>query len=72
MVWPVDDLKISYESKKIFNIMGKWINKTYESLFENGLDKMNISRGKIHEYLGMILDFSEPEEVKITMIPYIE
>ena len=33
---------------------------------------MNISRGKIHKYLGMNLDFSEPVEVNITMIPYIE
>ena len=33
---------------------------------------MMISRGKIHEYLGMTLDFSETGEFKITMIPNIE
>jgi hypothetical protein len=32
---------------------------------------MQISRGKIHEYLGMTLDFTVPGEVKITMIPYV-
>ena len=32
---------------------------------------MKINRGKIHEYLGMTLDFSISGEVKITMTPYI-
>ena len=52
--------------------MAKWLNKTYERLFEDGSGKMKISRGKIHDYLCMTLDFSKPGEVKITMIPYIE
>ena len=33
---------------------------------------MKIYRGKIHVYLGMTLNFSEPVEVKITMILYVE
>ena len=33
---------------------------------------MKISRVKIHEYLGLTLDFSESGEVKIAMISYIE
>ena len=33
---------------------------------------MKIYRGKIHAYLGMTLNFSEPVEVKITMILYVE
>ena len=33
---------------------------------------MKISRGKVHDYLGMNLDFSVPGEVKITMIPYVK
>ena len=35
--------------------MGKW-QKKHESLFEGGLGKMKISRGNIHEYLGVTLD----------------
>ena len=46
--------------------------KNYERIFEDGSGNMKISRGKIHKYLGMTLDFSESGEVKITMIPYIE
>ena len=32
---------------------------------------MRLTRGKIHEYLGMTLDFSVIGEVSITMIPYL-
>ena len=57
MVWYVDDLKVIHESNNIFTKMEKWLNKTYETLFEDGSGNMNISRGNIHEYLGMNLDF---------------
>jgi hypothetical protein len=33
---------------------------------------LNKSRGKVHDYLGMTLDFSKPGEVTITMIDYIK
>jgi hypothetical protein len=32
---------------------------------------MKICRDKIHDYLGMDLDFTVPGQVKITMIPYV-
>ena len=50
----------------------KWPTKTFARIFEGRPGKMKISRGKIHEYLGMALDFLEPGEVKITIIPYFE
>jgi hypothetical protein len=33
---------------------------------------MAISRGKVHTYLGMTLDFTLPGKVKISMFEYIE
>jgi hypothetical protein len=33
---------------------------------------MQVSRGKVHEYLGMTLDFTVEGEVKITMFQYVE
>ena len=33
---------------------------------------LNKSHGKIHDYLGMKLDFSKPGEVTVTMIDYIK
>ncbi len=33
---------------------------------------LTITRGKIHDYLGMLLDYSESGIVKINMIEYIQ
>ena len=33
---------------------------------------MKVSRGKIHDYLGMVIDFSIAGEVKISMDAYIK
>jgi hypothetical protein len=41
-------------------------------VWEGGTGKMKVSRGKIHKYLGMTLDYSVPGQVSITTIPYIE
>jgi hypothetical protein len=51
--------------------MADWLKRTYERLFDDGSGEMKICRGKVHDYLGMNLDFSVPGEVKITMIPYV-
>jgi hypothetical protein len=32
---------------------------------------LNMSRGKVHDYLGMMLDFTKPGSVTVTMIDYI-
>ena len=72
VVWNVDDFKVRHKSKKIFARARKWLKKTYERLFEGVSGNMNISKGNIHYYLGITLDFSEPEEVYIIMIPINE
>ena len=33
---------------------------------------ITVTRGKIHEYLGMTLDYSEKGKVKIKMLKYLE
>jgi hypothetical protein len=33
---------------------------------------MHVSRGLVHEYLGMSLDYTVKGEVKITMVDYLE
>ena len=52
--------------------MEKWLRKTYEHLFKDGSGKMKLCRGKMHDYLGMNLDYIIKGEVNITMIPYIK
>jgi hypothetical protein len=33
---------------------------------------MNVHCGKIHKYMGMSLDFSHPNQCRVTMIDYID
>jgi hypothetical protein len=71
VVWHVDDLKVSHVLATVVTRMADWLKKTYERLFDDGSGKMKICRGKIHEYLGMTLDFTVPGQVRITMLPDI-
>jgi hypothetical protein len=63
----VDDLKISHaDSKTVDDVI---------SLLTQEFGKQNqltVTRGKIHEYLGMRLDFSTPGKLVISMEPYIK
>ena len=43
-----------------------WLNKLY-----GGYGEVKATRGKVHDYLGMTFDFSEPGKVKIDMCDYI-
>ena len=33
---------------------------------------MTVKRGKVHEYLGMTIDYSEPGQAKVTILNYVE
>ena len=72
VVWNVDDLKVSHVDAGVVPRMSVWLQKTYERLFDDGLGAMKLKRGKIHEYLGMQLDFSVLGQVEITMFDYIQ
>jgi hypothetical protein len=72
VVWHVDNLKVSHRKPSILTRMTAWLKSTYERLFDDGSGGMTISRGKIHDYLGMTLDFTVPREVKITTIDYVK
>ena len=72
VVWHVDDLKVSHVNPAVVTQMADWLKKTYQRLFEDGTGEMSIARGKVHECLGMTLDFTVPGEVKITMIPCVK
>ena len=72
VVWHVGDLKVSHVDAGVVTRMSMWLQKTYERLFDDGSGAMKLKRGKIHEYLGMQLDFSVAGQVKITMFDYIQ
>ena len=67
VVWHVDDMKISHKQPEVVSSFMEYIEKKYGSI-----GKVKVTRGKIHEYLGMTLDYSENGKVKIDMTKYIK
>ena len=67
ILWHVDDLKISHVDPKVVDKLLKDINGRFGKEAP-----ISISRGKVHEYLGMTLDYATPGKVKIIMTDYVE
>jgi hypothetical protein len=63
----VDDLKVSHVDPKAVDDFVAWIKEVYENPEKK---KITPSRGKVHDYLGMTLDFSIPGKVKLMMKDY--
>jgi hypothetical protein len=68
----VDDFKLSHRKTKVMDIMTEYLRQEYESIFEDGSGAMLVNRGKIHQYLGMALDYTVRGQVKITMFVYVD
>jgi hypothetical protein len=67
VLWNVDDLKISHVRDEVNTNI---INKINDEFGKES--PLTITRGKIHDYLGMALDYSEKGKVKIKMLDYID
>jgi hypothetical protein len=67
----VDNCKLSHKSLKVNDRMIRWLKREYESIFEDGSGEMSVSRGKIHTYPGMTLDYTLQGRAMITMFDYI-
>jgi hypothetical protein len=63
--WHVDNLKVSHCDPAQATIFGEWLSKNYGVAVAT-------HRGKVHDYLGMIFDFSAKGEVMVTMVEYIK
>jgi hypothetical protein len=66
IIWHVNDLKISH--------MDPEVNTTVIGMIEAEFGKeapLTITRGRIHEYLGMTLDYTKKGKVKIKMLDYV-
>jgi hypothetical protein len=61
----VDDLKVFHMEPEDVTKFGGWLSKTY------GVSVVT-HQGKIHDYLGMILDFLKEGKVMVNMIEYIK
>jgi hypothetical protein len=67
ILWHVDDLKISHVSQEVIEGVLRFLNERYGKEAP-----LVVTRGKVHDYLGMTIDFSEDGKVKITMVNYIK
>jgi hypothetical protein len=65
--WHIDDLKVGHKVPEIIDNFILWVKKQYGSIGE-----VKVTRGKIHEHLGMKLDFSRKGQVMIDMRDYVE
>ena len=62
--WHADDLKVSHVEPKEVNKFMEWLEGIYGD--------MRITRGKVHKYLGMMLDFRTPGELRVTMVDHLK
>ena len=62
ILFHVDDLKCSHKKKEVNDEFAKWLEKQY-----GNVGNVKSHRGKIHDYLGMKLDFSKEGKVIIDM-----
>ena len=67
VMWHVDDVKSSHKNSKVNDSFIEWLNKEYGQLGD-----VKSSRGAIHEYLGMTLDYAIKGEVKVDMVDYVK
>jgi hypothetical protein len=54
----VDDCKLSHRNKKVMDTIIEYLHQEYESIFDDRTGARTVSRGKIHNYLGMTLDYT--------------
>ena len=68
----VDDCKVSHIDPKVNDDLEAKLRKEYEYIMEDGSRKMKVHQGKVHEYLGMTLDYSTPGMCKLSMPTFIK
>jgi Reverse transcriptase (RNA-dependent DNA polymerase) len=69
ITWHVDDLKSSHEDAKGNDEFHKWLDMKYE---DDKHGKVQATKGKIHNYLEMTLDYSTHKKLKLSIQDYIE
>jgi hypothetical protein len=67
IVWHADDLKLSHVKQSVLDDVADKLNVKYGQ--ETALV---MHHGKIHNYLGMTIDYSEDGKVKFIMTDYVQ
>jgi hypothetical protein len=69
VTWHVDDLKSSHVDPAVNDSFLNWLEMKYG---DEEIGKVKAVRGKRHDYLAMILDYSTPGAVKVDMVDYVK
>ena len=67
ILWHVDDLKISHVDSDVVTKIISTINQEFGKEAP-----ITVKRGKVHDYLGMTLDYSMKGKVMVKMLDYVE
>jgi hypothetical protein len=67
IIWHVDDLKLSHVKQSVLDDIADKLNSKYGEQAP-----LVVHCGKIHEYLGMTIDYSEDGKVKFMMHDYVQ
>ena len=65
--WHIDDLKISHVDDPVVEGLVSALNDKYGKEAP-----LSVTHGKIHDYLGMTIDYSMPRKVTFSMPDYVE
>ena len=66
-MWHVDNLKLSHKDSSVITYTIEALRREYANIMP-----LTVSRGRIHDYLDMVFDYSTEGEVLIQMYQYIE
>jgi hypothetical protein len=67
IIWHIDDLKILHEDPEVVSGVIEQLNSEFQKEAP-----LTVNHGKVHDYLGMTLDFSVDGKVKIGMVQYVK
>ena len=64
IVWHVDDVKASHAEKEVLEEYIEYLRSIYD---DEEIGTLKVNYGPRHEFLGMILDYSEPGKLIVDM-----
>ena len=67
IIWHINDLKLSHVKQSVLEDIATKLNSKYGQVLP-----LVIHRGKVHENLGMTIDYSEDGKVKFLMCDYVD
>ena len=67
VAWYVDDIKISHEDQQVLEDLLTLLNDKFGKEAP-----LTVTRRKIHNYLGIVIDYTVPGKVKFTMKDFIQ